>query len=182
MQSDSYHVPHVSRPRVASRRRVILLMLFLGLALGSYWLPMYRHFPGSPAPSLADYIRLWINLFIDHPEMPILESVWDEQPVLFIMLAHGMAISLAMLLSGLALHLRRPGVLILLIVTTTLIVGLSAWVMIAMDQLRPPPLTPSTPTLRGVYVGLGASLAAWITTLVAYRQPKSGSARAHPLR
>jgi hypothetical protein len=176
MQSDSYQVPHVSRPRVASRRWIFLLMFFLALALASYWIPMFQDFPAGPSLSLADDIRIFISLLIEEKDMRAIEAIRDTTPVLFVMLAHGIAISLAILLAGLALRVRRPSVLILLIVITTLIAGLSGWVISGLDQLFPPGMVVPAPSLPGVYVGLGASLAAWITALVAYRQRRSGAA------
>jgi hypothetical protein len=173
MQTESYHVPHGSRPRGASRRWIFLLMFFLALALASYWIPMFQDFPAGPSRSLAEIIGLFISLLSEEKDLHIIAAIRDTTPVLFVMLDHAIAISLAILLAGLALRLRHATVLILLIVITTLIVGLSGWVISDLDQLSPPGMVVPAPSIPGVYVGLGASLAAWITTLVAYRQRQS---------
>jgi len=174
MQTDSYHVPHGSRPRVASRRWIFLLMFLLTLALASYWIPIDQPLVNMHL-SLADYLRITTTIMIEQEDTRMAEIIWDTTPVMFVMLAHGIAIGLAILLAGLALRLRHTSVLILLIVSTTLIVGLSGWIISGLDQLSPPGMVVPAPSLPGVYVGLGASLAAWITTLVAYRQRQSGS-------
>jgi len=162
----SYHIP--ARPRNRSRRWIFLLIALLIVILASYWIPMYQHFPDLPFDSLAQFL---ISISAISKEFGW-EHTWSfilsEVPIVIPLLALIACISITILLGVLALRVRHSSVRLILLLITTLIVCLSGWVIVDLGQvfLFRSGLDVSIRTVPGVYLGLAASVAAWLVTLV----------------
>lgn len=159
----AYRVP--LRPRDRSRRWIFLLIVFLIVMLASYWIPEHDQFPRGSNVSLAQRL-IWV-----FRPLPTVRSssgphyhLLAETPVWIALMALPARISSALLLAFLALRVRHASIRFILIVITTLSINLMSWLMLTMDDLWP--IAVSFQNMPGLYVGLAASIAAWITTLM----------------
>jgi hypothetical protein len=165
MHPDSaYHVP--VRPRDRSRRWLLLLIIFLMLILASYWIPERDRLGGSLGNRLLKVLTR-----PDSPRLLKRAFLLTLAPIRLALMAIPACSIGAIVLAVLALRVPHSGIRVLLIVITTSIIGLIGWLMLIMDDLWP--LDVTIQDVPGVYVGLAASVAAWIAALAAHHYGKN---------
>ncbi|MBA3468961.1 MAG: hypothetical protein H0T53_04890 [Herpetosiphonaceae bacterium] len=161
----AYHIP--ARPRDRSRRWIFLLIALLVVILASYWIPEND---GMQNHSLGE--RLIEVLF--PPAMERRQGVTERMaardfmlsmtPVRIALLALPASISSALMLAVLALRTRHSSIRKHLILFTALISSLLGWFIRIREDMWPP--TVRFDTVPGMYLGLTASIAAFIAALM----------------
>jgi hypothetical protein len=163
MEEPLYQVPAAGAGWGVSRLWLFVVIVFLFLAVASYWIPVSGHFPGTTYRSPAvRYLRL--------PTWDTLDLLWMERGIrlkLMVVIACLIATLGAAIVDFISLQRRMYRVLCIL---TAVSCGLSLWVMHDIYHMRW--IVMDGDTAPGVILAWFATVMACIGLLVAYYQPR----------